>query len=296
MGVNTVLPPPPVKAGAPSTVPPKTTYRLYNSSDLLDWKQQQDIPFPEGRLPAHLIRLVDNAGSATEQWMFLHGGGRYWFGQFDGSRFTTEQKGGSLQSGNGYVAFRMMSGGDPKSLPYVCLIGTAADGGQVTGSGVAFGRRLQLQGAALIPAREPLPAGWSEKPKQWKDYDLEPSLPLTVVDAGSLFHLQIQAQAEQAESFRVIVFGLPIGFNFTEKKYGVGGRGGEFPSSVVMIEGIVDVDLAELTIGGVGPVGFQTASGPDATTPLELRSTGGKVRITSLTVTPLKPSNPPSPP
>ena len=148
---------------------------------------------------------------------------------------------------------------------------------------------LQLQGTSIAPNRDPIPAAWNGTPKQWSNHDLDPAAPLQVFDGGSLFRVQLQVQAEQAEQLRVTIFGLPTVFDFKAKKYQVGSRtAADYAPTVVQIEGIVDVDLAELNIGGVGAVGFRTSSGPDARTPLEVKAVGGKARITSLVVTPLE--------
>ena len=77
---------------------------MFSSSDLVDWKSPQDILYPAGAAPPQLIELADN-GSSSSRWMFLQGRGRYWFGEFDGAKFTTDRLGGALQSGQGYFGF-----------------------------------------------------------------------------------------------------------------------------------------------------------------------------------------------
>jgi sucrose-6-phosphate hydrolase SacC (GH32 family) len=276
----------------PATEPPKSTYRIFTSPDLSDWTQQHEFLYPAGAAPAELVELADSSDATKTRWMLLQGRGRYWIGEFDGTHFTTDRSGGSLQTGPGYYGFRALDGGDRKNVVLMSLV-SSADSGTPTAAAFALPRRLSLQGGAVSPAREPTPAAWNGPAKQWQNHDLEPSLPLRVTEGGSVYRIQLQAQAEQAAALVVTIFGAPVKFDFAAKQYQVAGRtAAAYAATQVQIEGIVDVDLAELTIGGVGSVAFRTSSGPDAQTPLELKSVGGKVRVASLVVTPLKPVKP----
>lgn len=78
-------------------------YVLYQSENMLDWKQIQRITLPEDAECPDFFPLNDGAGSV--KWVFIGASDRYLIGDFDGKRFTAE---GGLQrlnyGNNSYAA------------------------------------------------------------------------------------------------------------------------------------------------------------------------------------------------
>ena len=65
-------------------------FALYASPDLIHWEHLHDLVAPDSIECPDLFRLPVDGASGMKKWVWMAGNGRYYIGDFDGSRFNPE--------------------------------------------------------------------------------------------------------------------------------------------------------------------------------------------------------------
>jgi sucrose-6-phosphate hydrolase SacC (GH32 family) len=269
--------------------PPATTYTLFTSPDLKTWTKRQDVPLSNGTGAPEFFEVAEPSPGKARRWIFAAGNGRYMLGQFDGERFTSDNRGGQLFV-DGYRWFRTLddSAGEKRRLATAVVAAPDSAKQPAHGMAVALPQVLSLTGGeaafALSPADCDELQSLAGKATEHAG-DLPAGAPLTVKDCGPIYRFSVLVEAGQAEAVEITLFGEMIRFDFKAKTRTIGDETTPHEATSVKLQGIVDREIAELWTPA-GRVAFSTRSGPGVV-PFELEAIGGTAKLQAVRVAPL---------
>jgi len=269
---------------------PAATYTLYTSPDLKTWTKKQDVPLNGGTGAPDFFEIAEAAPGKARRWIFAAANGRYMLGQFDGERFTSDNRGGQLPNA-GYTWFRTLddSAGETRRLAAAVIPAPAAAKQPPYGVAVALPVVFTLGGgeaaASLLTADCSEIGALGRTVTERPSGDLPAGAPFVVGDCGPTYRFVANFEAGQADAVELVLFGETVRFDFKAKTMTIAGVATPLEAKSVEVQGIVDREIAELRTS-TGRVAFATRSGP-GTTPFKIDAVGGPAKVLAVRVVPL---------
>lgn len=278
-------------------------YAIFSSSNLIDWQQTSNLRFPnDGECP-DLFELPIDGDKKNTKWVFVAGTGNYMIGDFDGKTFTPTSGPFQADYGAHYYATQSysdipasdgrriqitwMRGGEYPGMPFnqqqnfpcECTLRTFPDGVRMC--------RIPVREIGLLRTGEFC----------WDDVTVSPNENLLSGVDGELFEFDAEIELKGATEFGFNLRGQSVRYDVAAKKLTCLGREAvvepvlaytsDKGSNRLTLRMLIDRNSVEVYAQG-GRYVFSNCFVPSGSRDLELYTKGGRVRVVSMNVWPLK--------
>ena len=285
-------------------------YAIFNSTDLLNWQQTSSLHFPKDGECPDLFELPIDGDKSTTKWVFVAGTGSYLIGTFDGKTFKPTEGPFTGDYGAHYYATQTysdipasdgrriqitwMRGGEYPGMPFnqqqnfpcECTLRTFPDGVRM----------------CRTPVREI--EGLRAGEHKWRDVTVSPNENLLsgVSTSGNKFGRDLQSRPQDelfdidavielkdAAEFGLSLRGQDVHYTVSTGILTCLGREAEvaLDKNRLTLRILIDRNSVEVYAAG-GRAVFSSCFVPNGAKGLELYSKGGRIRVVSMNVWPLK--------
>lgn len=270
-------------------------YAIFNSTDLLNWQQTSSLHFPhDGECP-DLFELPIDGDKANTRWVFVAGTGSYFIGTFDGKTFkptdgpftgdygahyyATQTYSDIPNSDGRRIQITWMRGGEYPGMPFnqqqnfpcECTLKTFPDGIRM----------------CRVPVKEI--EGLRTGEHKWRDVTVSPNENLLAGVEGELFDIKAEIELKDAAEFGFRLRGQDVRYTVSSETLSCLGREAAVTSedNRLSLRILVDRNSVEVYAAN-GRAVFSSCFVPNGTNGLEFYSKGGRIRVVSMNVWPLK--------
>ena len=269
----------------------RNDYALFASKDLKKWDKLCEVNLPGASECPEFFEIPLDGDRGTTRWVFYGGNGRYLVGNFDGHKFTSDSGPAELQSGNCWYASQTFNGipdrdGRRILIPWGTMATPGMSFNQMMGLPVELTLHTTQDGPRLranpVKELESLRAPPQVVPPQ----PVNPGLnPLAGIRADLV---EVNADIYPAEATRIDfnLRGIPVSYDVQKQELTCKDK----KASLKILDGHLRlqflVDRTSVDIfGNEGrlymPMGVIM---PEDNHALELRATGGTIRVAALRV------------
>jgi len=270
-------------------------YAILNSTDLIHWQQTSSLRFPnDGECP-DLFELAVDGDKSKMKWVFVAGTGNYMIGDFDGKAFkptsgpfvadygahyyATQSYSDIPASDGRRIQITWMRGGEYPGMPFnqqqnfpcECTLKSFPDGVRMC--------RMPVKEIETLRTGE----------FKWHDVTVSPNENILSGVDGELFDIETEIELADAGEFGFNLRGQDVHYDVASRTLSCLGRKAtvEPENNRLRLRVLVDRNTVEVYANG-GRAVFSNCFVPNGSRNLGSLSKGGKVKIVSMHVWPLK--------